>query len=160
MDDTQHDHESALRAELTHRPYRLTTEHSNSSYGIPVMVLDDGEGYARADSLPNRAGDALDWLVESAGDYARGEAHRIMLYVRAMLIDRPGLCNVLPHPVLMLATRDPRKIEDDLARWTQHVAHLLAFAAGRAATLDDALNLWDRACAYAEGFRAGAVSVA
>ncbi len=42
--------------------YTLTTDHSQSSYGMPVLVAPDGVAYGPSDKLPNTcmtAGDAV-----------------------------------------------------------------------------------------------------
>jgi len=49
-----HAPEALLFRELnTDTEYRLTTEHSMSSYGIPVLVDTRGKAYGRGDTLPD-----------------------------------------------------------------------------------------------------------
>lgn len=43
----------------------ITDEHSASSYGIPVALV-DGEVYGKDDSLPVWPEDDLSWMKESA----------------------------------------------------------------------------------------------
>jgi len=43
----------------------LTTDHASSSYGVPVLVDLDGNGYGPSDIIPG-VGDGLDWLKETA----------------------------------------------------------------------------------------------
>lgn len=43
----------------------LTTEHSSSSYGIPVLVDEEGNAYGPSDILPGISG--LEWMNESHG---------------------------------------------------------------------------------------------
>ena len=44
--------------------YRLTTDHSASSYGIPVLVDEQGEAYGACDRLPS--GETAGELVDAA----------------------------------------------------------------------------------------------
>jgi hypothetical protein len=44
--------------------YRLTTDHSASSYGVPVLVGEDGEAYGVCDYLPS--GETAGELVDTA----------------------------------------------------------------------------------------------
>ena len=44
--------------------YRLTCDHAASSYGIPVLVDEDGEAYGVCDHLPS--GESAGELVDTA----------------------------------------------------------------------------------------------
>lgn len=45
--------------------YNLSTEHPASSYGLPVLVDEEGNAYGQADCLPD-AEHIIDWLCEPA----------------------------------------------------------------------------------------------
>ena len=75
--------------------YHVTTKHSASSHGIPVMVDSKGKAYGVADPLPVEKDDPLSWLKEEAGELAATkDAHpetNTDIYPDQITEDSPGL---------------------------------------------------------------------
>lgn len=46
--------------------YHLTTDHSASSYGMPVLVDETGASYGPEDSLPGPENDPVEFIYEPA----------------------------------------------------------------------------------------------
>ncbi len=65
----------------------LSTEHPTSSYGIPVLVDEEGNAYGPADKLPS--GDGLEWMY---GMYGLTESPTAGDLVRVHIIEEFGGC--------------------------------------------------------------------
>jgi len=63
----------------------LTTEHSASSYGVPVAIV-GGRAYGPSDVLPALQPDPLPWLREAASVTVRSAAHQAGLEHHPLVI--------------------------------------------------------------------------